>query len=116
MAKETCGAHDLLSQTISRVQDMQQKISDEVAENNIRTATLDFQLKTLNENVSAFREENERYQTNQTERLDKLFSLFHTEKKKTQWRPIHLVTILTSLITAAGGIYIAIVGKGKIIP
>lgn len=111
--KDTCGAHDLFSQTISRVQDMQQKISDEVGEGNVRSAMLELQFNALNENVIAFREENERYQTNQTERLDKLFALIHAEKKKTQWRPIHFITVFTSILTTAGGIFIAMAQKGK---
>lgn len=100
--KSVCDAHGMMSEMLMMVQQTNQKISDEVSENNVRTAKVEITIDVLTDQFSQYREENERYQTQQTERLDKLYGLMQAEKKRNQFRPAHLVAILSSAIGAAG--------------
>lgn len=100
--KGVCDAHGMMSEMLLNLQKTQQKISDEVSENNVRTAKVEITVDVLKDEFAAYREENERYQTQQTERLDKLYGLLQAEKKRNQFRPAHLVAIITSAIGASG--------------
>ena len=100
--KGVCDAHGMMSDMLMNLQQTQQKISDEVSENNVRTAKVEITVDVLTEQFSQYREENERYQTQQTERLDKLYGLLQAEKKRNQFRPAHLVAIISSAIGATG--------------
>lgn len=105
--RNVCEAHGLMEDTLSRVQNNTEEIRRGLIENTVSIAKIETTFTAFDENFSAFREENERHQSAQSERLDRICALIQAQEKRKKVRPVHVVAVLTSLITTAGAIIAA---------
>ena len=102
MVHETCGAHDIFLNMVKEMKVSQDKISDEIGASNVHSAMVNLKLETLSQQFAAYREENERYQSNFSHRIDDLFAAIQREKARSKFRPTHLVAIITALLGTVG--------------
>ena len=110
--KAVCEAHGLMEGTLSRVQDNTENISKDLTKNTVAIAKIETTFSAFDENFSAFREENERHQSAQSERLDRLFALIQAQEKRRRVRPVHVVAVITSLFASVGVILSAYITRG----